>query len=199
MSTPSKSSVEQILTRMKKASGISSDASLARMLNLSRQAIANAKKAGKIPDAWLIKFAEKFNTSASWLKNGDGVLCDTIYTPEFLEAVCGEEVKNLDHAEISNCMKKFYAQPILSKEPTNSANATDIECLFAELKQKANDFLLPFLVKMMIDLKKKLEIEENERRKLSEENRNLWRKNAELYKQILELEKRLTRSDIGNS
>lgn len=197
-----KSSAEQILNRMKEAAGISSDASLARMLGLTRQAIANAKKNGKIPDAWLIKAAEKFNTSASWLKNGDGAICDTIYTPEFLETLYGDEAKNSDYAEISNCIKKFYAPSLLHKVPTDLANVDDIEPLFDEFKQKYNDFhnhITSVLAQNLIALKKRLEREESERRKLSEENRNLWRKNAELYEQIIELEKRLNGSDIHNS
>jgi hypothetical protein len=61
-----------ILDRLVKATGVPKDSALAGPLGVTSQAIYDAKKRNKIPDAWIRNIAEKYDISADWLLFGRG-------------------------------------------------------------------------------------------------------------------------------
>ena len=72
---------QEILARLVRATSSSSEASLSGPLNISAQAISDARRRGKIPDSWIRIIAEKFNVSADWLFFGRGSMrIDTMYS-----------------------------------------------------------------------------------------------------------------------
>ena len=65
---------QAVLARLVKATSSSSEAALSGPLNISAQAISDARRRGKVPDAWVRIIADKFNVSADWLFFGRGVM-----------------------------------------------------------------------------------------------------------------------------
>lgn len=65
---------QAVLARLVEATSSSSEAALSGPLNISAQAISDARRRGKIPDAWIRIIADKFNVSADWLFFGRGVM-----------------------------------------------------------------------------------------------------------------------------
>lgn len=61
-----------VLDRMIATSGLKSDSDLARYLGKSSQAVSKARRAGKIPVAWVPKIAAQFNLSTDYLFWGKG-------------------------------------------------------------------------------------------------------------------------------
>jgi len=64
--------VEEILARMKTASGTKNDKQLAEFLGMDPQSTTNAKRRGEIPSIWLIRVSERTNYSVDWLLYGTG-------------------------------------------------------------------------------------------------------------------------------
>jgi hypothetical protein len=62
---------EEILSRLKVASGVNSDADLALKIGLTRSSISTAKTRGMIPPSWIVNVSNLFNVSADWLIYGD--------------------------------------------------------------------------------------------------------------------------------
>ena len=60
----------EILERMLKALGSTTDAALARALNVSPQAISEARRKGKVPATWAITLASNYPVSLDWLLFG---------------------------------------------------------------------------------------------------------------------------------
>ena len=65
---------QAVLARLVEATSSSSEAALSGPLNISTQAISDARRRGKIPDSWIRIIADKFNVSADWLFFGRGVM-----------------------------------------------------------------------------------------------------------------------------
>ena len=59
--------IKEVIERMKKVANISSNASLARLLNISYNTLNTWIKRNKLPQEVLIEFAKKFNTSLDYL------------------------------------------------------------------------------------------------------------------------------------
>ena len=66
------STIQAILGRLIQATGVANESSLSGPLGVSSQAIYDARRRGRIPDAWIRIVAEKFNVSADWLFFGRG-------------------------------------------------------------------------------------------------------------------------------
>lgn len=56
-----------VLDRMLSASGLKNDSELSRQLGLSSQAVSKARKANRIPVAWVPKIAAQYHVSTDWL------------------------------------------------------------------------------------------------------------------------------------
>ncbi len=65
-------SADAILARLKTGTGAKSDTDLGAKLGFGQQSVSNARKAGKVPDAWIRKAAERFNISSDWILFGVG-------------------------------------------------------------------------------------------------------------------------------
>ena len=62
----------EILERMLKAIDSSVDADLARAIKVSAQAVSEARRKEKVPAAWAIALASKYQVSLDWLLLGRG-------------------------------------------------------------------------------------------------------------------------------
>ena len=60
----------EILTRLLVGAGLKKDAQLAALLNVSPQAVSQARRKGKIPEKWLGIVADKCGVSLDWLHWG---------------------------------------------------------------------------------------------------------------------------------
>lgn len=63
---------QAILARLLQAAGVPTEAALSGPLGVSSQAIYDARRRGKIPDAWIRIIAENYSVSADWLFFGRG-------------------------------------------------------------------------------------------------------------------------------
>ena len=63
---------QAILARLLQAVGVPTEAALSGPLGVSSQAIYDARRRGKIPDAWIRIIAENYSVSADWLFFGRG-------------------------------------------------------------------------------------------------------------------------------
>ncbi|WP_368491869.1 LexA family transcriptional regulator [Desulfovibrio piger] len=63
---------QSILARLLQAAGVPTEAALSGPLGVSSQAIYDARRRGKIPDAWIRIIAENYSVSADWLFFGRG-------------------------------------------------------------------------------------------------------------------------------
>ncbi len=61
-----------IIERVYAATGIDSQTELARVLNINRSAVTQARKKGHVPDRWLLQLYRKFGLNPEWLENGAG-------------------------------------------------------------------------------------------------------------------------------
>ena len=64
--------VEDILDRMKEATGLSTQAELARHLGIRRAAITDAKRRNAIPSEWFLKLSRSHGLNPLWLESGLG-------------------------------------------------------------------------------------------------------------------------------
>ena len=63
---------KKMLERLFQATGAQNDSELAETLGLTSQAVYDARKRNKVPDAWFRLIAEKYDVSADWLLFGSG-------------------------------------------------------------------------------------------------------------------------------
>ena len=63
---------DQVVERIFKATGISSQTELARMLAVNRSAVTQARKKGCVPDRWLLLLYKEFGLNPEWLETGVG-------------------------------------------------------------------------------------------------------------------------------
>lgn len=61
---------EEITERMREASSTKNDSGLAKVLDITPQALSNYKKRGQMPASLVIKLAEKYGCSLDWLFKG---------------------------------------------------------------------------------------------------------------------------------
>ena len=61
-----------IIDRVFEATGIDSQTELARVLQINRSAVTQARKKGHVPDRWLLQLYRKFGLNPEWLENGVG-------------------------------------------------------------------------------------------------------------------------------
>lgn len=64
--------MENTLTRLKQALGVTTDTALAKALGIKQGSISGAKKKGTIPPGWIIGVAKETGVSADWLLWGTG-------------------------------------------------------------------------------------------------------------------------------
>lgn len=70
-------SYDQITERMRDTTKLKNDSAIAKVLEITPQALSNYKKRGKMPTSLIIKFADIYNLSVDWLISGFG----NIYKP----------------------------------------------------------------------------------------------------------------------
>jgi phage repressor protein C with HTH and peptisase S24 domain len=63
---------DQVMQRVFKATGIESQNELAKVLNVNRSAVSQARKKGCVPDRWLLQLYREFGLSPDWLETGAG-------------------------------------------------------------------------------------------------------------------------------
>jgi phage repressor protein C with HTH and peptisase S24 domain len=63
---------DEIIQRVFDATGIDSQTELARVLQINRSAVTQARKKGSVPDRWLLQLYRKFGLNPEWLENGQG-------------------------------------------------------------------------------------------------------------------------------
>ena len=78
---------DSFMKRLREATIITSQASLAKTLSISRAAITQAKKNDSIPIKWITELSRLFNVNPDWLEKGTGskVLSQNIYHEIFLQ------------------------------------------------------------------------------------------------------------------
>jgi phage repressor protein C with HTH and peptisase S24 domain len=78
---------DSFIKRLREATIITSQASLAKTLSISRAAITQAKKNDSIPIKWITELSRLFNVNPDWLEKGIGskVLSQNIYHEIFLQ------------------------------------------------------------------------------------------------------------------
>jgi phage repressor protein C with HTH and peptisase S24 domain len=78
---------DSFIKRLREATTITSQASLAKTLSISRAAITQAKKSDSIPIKWITELSRLFNVNPDWLEKGTGskVLSQNIYHEIFLQ------------------------------------------------------------------------------------------------------------------
>ncbi len=78
---------DSFIKRLREATTITSQASLAKTLSISRAAITQAKKSDSIPIKWITELSRLFNVNPDWLKKGTGskALSQNIYHEIFLQ------------------------------------------------------------------------------------------------------------------
>ena len=78
---------DSFIKRLREATIITSQASLAKTLSISRAAISQAKKNDSIPIKWITELSRLFNVNPDWLEKGTGskVLSQNIYHEIFLQ------------------------------------------------------------------------------------------------------------------
>ena len=78
---------DSFIKRLREATIITSQASLAKTLSISRAAITQAKKNDSIPIKWITELSRLFNVNPDWLEKGVGsiVLSQNIYHEIFLQ------------------------------------------------------------------------------------------------------------------
>lgn len=78
---------DSFIKRLREATIITSQASLAKTLSISRAAITQAKKNDSIPINWITELSRRFNVNPDWLEKGTGskVLSQNIYHELFLQ------------------------------------------------------------------------------------------------------------------
>jgi phage repressor protein C with HTH and peptisase S24 domain len=78
---------DAFIKRLREATIITSQASLAKTLSISRAAITQAKKNDSIPLKWITELSRLFNVNPEWLEKGTGskVLSQNIYYEIFLQ------------------------------------------------------------------------------------------------------------------
>lgn len=64
-------SFDSFYTRACEASGAKTQMELARILNINRSAITQAKNRDAVPEKWLLALSRKFAVSPDWLEHGD--------------------------------------------------------------------------------------------------------------------------------
>jgi phage repressor protein C with HTH and peptisase S24 domain len=67
----SKKQFALFLERLQEATPITSQASLAKALNLSRSAITQQSKKNHVPKKWISKLSERYDLNPDWLENGN--------------------------------------------------------------------------------------------------------------------------------
>lgn len=70
-----------IIERMKGAGRLKNDSAVARVLEVTPQALSNYKKRGKMPMNLVLKFSNIYGLSLDWLLTGDGDVYKAGYTP----------------------------------------------------------------------------------------------------------------------
>jgi phage repressor protein C with HTH and peptisase S24 domain len=63
---------DQVMHRVFKATGIESQTELAKILQVNRSAVTQARKKGSVPDRWLLLLFREFGLSPEWLETGVG-------------------------------------------------------------------------------------------------------------------------------
>ena len=78
---------DAFIKRLREATIITSQASLAKTLSISRAAITQAKKNDSIPIKWITELSQLFNVNPEWLEKGTGskILSQNIYHEIFLQ------------------------------------------------------------------------------------------------------------------
>lgn len=64
--------VDELIKRIIDATGISSQAELAKELEINRSGITHARNNNKIPDKWIVKLYRKFGFNPGWIESGVG-------------------------------------------------------------------------------------------------------------------------------
>ncbi|WP_020587207.1 LexA family transcriptional regulator [Desulfobacter curvatus] len=75
--------VDILISRIMDATGISSQAELAKELGINRSGITHARNKNHIPDNWIIKLFRRFRVNPDWVDTGKGpVFWDQKHTDE---------------------------------------------------------------------------------------------------------------------
>ncbi len=64
--------VDVLISRIMNATGISSQAELAKELGINRSGITHARNKNQIPDNWIIKLFRRFRVNPDWVDTGKG-------------------------------------------------------------------------------------------------------------------------------
>ncbi|MCG8689163.1 MAG: helix-turn-helix domain-containing protein [Desulfobacterales bacterium] len=64
--------VDILLARLMEATGISSQAELAKELGINRSGITHARNKNRIPDNWIVKLFRRFRVNPEWVDTGKG-------------------------------------------------------------------------------------------------------------------------------
>ncbi|MCP4023134.1 MAG: helix-turn-helix transcriptional regulator [Desulfobacteraceae bacterium] len=64
--------IDALMRRILDATGISSQAELAKELGINRSGITHARNNNRIPDKWIVKLYRKFGFHPQWIESGTG-------------------------------------------------------------------------------------------------------------------------------
>lgn len=69
---------ESVIERMRWAGKLKNDSAVARVLDITPQALSNYKKRGEMPSDLMLKFSNIFGLSVDWMISGEG----EVYRPD---------------------------------------------------------------------------------------------------------------------
>lgn len=64
--------VDALIERILTATGIGSQADLAKALDINRSGITHARNKNQVPDKWIVKLYRKFGFNPKWIESGEG-------------------------------------------------------------------------------------------------------------------------------
>ncbi|THB75331.1 MAG: helix-turn-helix transcriptional regulator [Desulfobacteraceae bacterium] len=64
--------IDELIDRILNATGINSQADLAKALEINRSGITHARNKNQIPDKWIVKLYRKFGFNPNWIETGNG-------------------------------------------------------------------------------------------------------------------------------
>lgn len=76
--------VDVLISRIMGATGISSQAELAKELGINRSGITHARNKNHIPDNWIVKLFRRFRVNPEWVETGKG--------PVFYDRKIGDDI-----------------------------------------------------------------------------------------------------------
>ena len=97
---------DEAFDRIKKATGMRTQAEIAKLLDIRQSSISDAKRRQSIPDSWLIKLYQIYNLNPNWVLDGE--------VPQFLGEQRGGALQVREPLEAYGRKPRYYQVPVCS-------------------------------------------------------------------------------------